>query len=65
MATEANPQKLTINIPDAAIADLKSRLSKTRYPDQLENVTWEYGMDLDYLKVKEAMTCSTPHLNGI
>lgn len=30
--------------------DLRERLARTRFPDQLENVGWSYGTDLSYLK---------------
>lgn len=39
-----------INVSDAAIADLKSRLAVTRLPDQLDGTSWEYGTDRAYLE---------------
>jgi pimeloyl-ACP methyl ester carboxylesterase len=39
-----------INIPDAVLRDLKDRLARTRFPDQLQNVGWETGTDMAYLK---------------
>lgn len=39
-----------ISVPDAVLRDLKDRLSRTRFPDQLENVGWDYGTDPAYLK---------------
>ena len=39
-----------IHIPDAAIADLKDRLARTRWPDQPTDAGWELGTDLTYLK---------------
>lgn len=39
-----------ISIPDAVLTDLKERLGRTRFPDQLENVGWRYGTDPAYLK---------------
>lgn len=40
----------TIEVPDAALTDLQQRLQRTRLPDQLDGVTWEYGTDRDYLQ---------------
>jgi len=40
----------TIEVPDAVLNDLRERLAKTRFPDQLEDVGWSYGTDLSYLK---------------
>ena len=39
-----------INVPDAVLRDLKERLARTRWPDQLQNVGWDYGTDPSYLK---------------
>jgi microsomal epoxide hydrolase len=30
-----------ISVPDAAIEDLRTRLSRARWPDQLDHTTWE------------------------
>jgi len=38
-----------IDVSDQQIVDLQQRLALTRIPDQLENVSWEYGMDRSYL----------------
>jgi pimeloyl-ACP methyl ester carboxylesterase len=43
-------QPFRIAISDAALADLRERLARTRWPDQLEDVTWDTGTDLAYLK---------------
>jgi microsomal epoxide hydrolase len=39
-----------IAIDDAAIDDLQQRLARSRLPDQLDGISWEYGTDLDYLR---------------
>src|SRR6267154_2568055 len=43
-------QKFVINIPDATLTDLKRRLDATRWPDEIENVGWESGASLGYMK---------------
>ncbi len=40
----------TIRIPDAVLRDLKDRLARTRYPDEIEGAGWDYGTSLAYLK---------------
>ena len=40
----------TLNIPEPAIADLRERLARTRFPDQAPGEPWAYGTDLDYLR---------------
>ena len=40
-----------MQVADSDLADLKERLARTRWPDQLEGTTWEYGTDSTYLKV--------------
>jgi pimeloyl-ACP methyl ester carboxylesterase len=39
-----------IAIPEAALADLRERLDRARWPDQLDGVGWEWGTDLAYLR---------------
>jgi pimeloyl-ACP methyl ester carboxylesterase len=39
-----------VDVPDAALADLKSRLANTRWPEQLPGEPWERGVPVDYLK---------------
>jgi pimeloyl-ACP methyl ester carboxylesterase len=39
-----------IEIPDAELADLKSRLAATRWPDQLPSEPWARGVPVAYLK---------------
>ncbi len=39
-----------IRVPDAVLADLRERLARTRWPDQIEGSGWDYGTDLAYLK---------------
>jgi microsomal epoxide hydrolase len=39
-----------INVPDAVLNDLKDRLARTRFPDQINGAGWEYGTELTYLK---------------
>jgi epoxide hydrolase len=34
------------HIPDAVLVDLRRRLARAKWPDQLQGTTWEYGSDL-------------------
>ena len=36
-----------IDIPQAELDDLRERLARTRWPDQLPEVGWGYGIALD------------------
>ena len=47
MATQ--PQPFILSIPDESIADLRERLTRTRYPDQAPGAPWAYGTDVGYL----------------
>jgi len=42
-------QPFTIDVSDKTLADLKERLLKTRWPDEIGQ-DWQYGTDLAYLK---------------
>src|SRR2546429_9630058 len=46
----AQPQPFTLNVPDQTIADLRERLSRTRFPDQAPGAPWAYGTDVGYLQ---------------
>ena len=43
------PERFTLHVPDPAIADLRDRLARTRYPDQAPGAPWAYGTDVSYL----------------
>jgi pimeloyl-ACP methyl ester carboxylesterase len=40
----------TIRIPDATLADLRARLDRVRWPDEIPGAGWRYGTDLAYLR---------------
>jgi pimeloyl-ACP methyl ester carboxylesterase len=44
------PQPFTLNIPDAAIADLKTRLGLTRFPDAAPGEPWAFGSSVAYVR---------------
>ena len=39
-----------IQVPDAVLRDLKERLARTRFPEELPGAAWDYGTDINYLK---------------
>src|SRR6516162_3666957 len=39
-----------IHVPDDVLRDLKARLARTRFPDEIPGTGWDYGTDLAYLK---------------
>ena len=39
-----------IEVPQAALDDLRERLARTRWPDEQPAAGWEYGVPLEYLK---------------
>ncbi|MCL4560198.1 MAG: epoxide hydrolase [Chloroflexi bacterium] len=43
-------QPFAIQIPQATLDDLQTRLAMTRWPDQLEGFAWEFGANLGYMK---------------
>ncbi len=43
-------QPFTIAIPDVVLTDLRDRLARTRFPDEIDKSAWEYGVDLGYMK---------------
>jgi len=46
----ARPEPFTLTVAEEAIADLRERLGRTRYPDQAPGAPWDYGTDVGYLQ---------------
>jgi microsomal epoxide hydrolase len=44
------PQPFTLNIPDTAIGDLKTRLGLTRFPDAAPGEPWAFGSSVAYVR---------------
>src|SRR5215813_7562530 len=44
------PTPFTIRLPDATLADLRERLDRIRWPDEIPSAGWQYGTDLTYLR---------------
>jgi pimeloyl-ACP methyl ester carboxylesterase len=42
--------RFEIHVEDAVLDDLRDRLARTRYPDQIDGTGWEYGIPTDYLR---------------
>ena len=43
-------QAFAINIPQTTLDDLRERLARTRWPDEVQRAAWDYGTNLGYLK---------------
>jgi hypothetical protein len=39
----------TVNIPQKVLDDLRERLARTRWPDEIPGTGWEYGADLKFM----------------
>jgi microsomal epoxide hydrolase len=44
------PTPFTIRISDTILADLRARLDRVRWPDEIPDAGWQYGTDLTYLR---------------
>ena len=43
-------ERFEVSLDDSVLEDLRSRLARTRFADQIEGTAWEYGMPIDYLR---------------
>ncbi len=50
MSTDTEIRPFRIHIPQADLDDLKDRLARTRWPQELPGVGWDRGVPPDYLK---------------
>src|ERR687895_28562 len=48
--TTAEIRPFRIEVPQAALDDLRERLARTRFPDEIPGVGWSRGVPLDYLR---------------
>jgi pimeloyl-ACP methyl ester carboxylesterase len=39
-----------VDVPQATLDDLRERLTRTRWPDEVEDAGWDYGTNLAYLR---------------
>ncbi len=44
------PTPFNVKVPEEAIDDLRERLSRVRFPDQVPGEPWAYGTDLAYMR---------------
>src|SRR5215469_12425176 len=49
--SEMSIQAFTITIAQRTLDDLRERLARTRWPDEVEGAEWDYGTDSAYLKM--------------
>ncbi len=49
-AQDAAIRPFTIRVSDEALADLRNRLSRARFPDQIPDSAWDYGADTAYMR---------------
>ncbi len=40
----------SIHVPDHVLDDLRLRLERTRWPEQLDGAGWDYGANIDYVR---------------
>lgn len=50
IGSEAAVKPFRIAIPQADLDDLRDRLARTRWPDELPGVGWDYGVPLSYVQ---------------
>jgi pimeloyl-ACP methyl ester carboxylesterase len=55
--SHANVTPYSIRIPEEVLVDLRQRLARTRWPDEVEDVGWKQGTNLAYLQELCAYWC--------
>lgn len=43
-------QPFTIHVAQGTLDDLRERLARIRWPDEVQGAGWDYGTNLEYLK---------------
>ncbi len=44
------PSPYRVDVPEPVLTDLKERLARTRWPDEIPGGEWDFGTDLTYLR---------------
>jgi hypothetical protein len=44
------PRPFTIKVADEVLADLRARLERVRWPDEVPDAAWRYGTSVAYMK---------------
>ncbi|MDO8434712.1 MAG: epoxide hydrolase N-terminal domain-containing protein, partial [Candidatus Binatus sp.] len=47
---QGKAEPFTIAVSDEALGDLRARLERTRFPDEVPDTGWEYGANLSYMR---------------
>ena len=50
MSTKSAVRPFEVHVPDAVLDDLRQRIARTRWPDEVAGAGWRYGTDLAYLR---------------
>jgi microsomal epoxide hydrolase len=50
MSSNIEPEIFTIAVADEVLSDLRRRLSRVRWPDEIADTGWRYGTSLSYLR---------------
>jgi pimeloyl-ACP methyl ester carboxylesterase len=50
LAAELSIRPYTLQVPESALADLRERLARTRFPDEPPDAAWSSGTSLDYMR---------------
>ena len=58
--TDREIRPFRIGAPEADLDGLRERLGRTRSPDELPGVGWDYGVPLDYLREPTRGSVSSP-----
>ena len=48
--TSVEPQPYRLDVPDDVLDDLRERLQRTRWPDEIAGSRWEYGANLAFMR---------------
>ena len=43
-------EPFVVDVPQAALDDLRERIARTRWPDEVEGAGWDYGASLGYMR---------------
>src|SRR5688500_7636392 len=50
MKPGVTPESFSVQVPEEVLDELRGRLTRIRWPDEIPESGWQFGVDLSYIK---------------
>ena len=60
-----SPEPFRLAVPEEVLSDLRARLERTRWPDEIAGSDWRYGSNLAYVQALRNYWTAYYHLRRV